>query len=490
MYTKQLFRHTLFFVLLIGLAACGSSDTITVVQDGPETVIPGDTSNAVTDEPFQEITIGLTDSVENFDPLFADNLSTMRVLSLIYDGLFTLDQSSEVVPAIADEVSVSDDGLEYRIQIKSNLFFHDGPAFQSGIGRRLQASDVKWAFERSAQAGVPTTASELLMNIQGYSSYAKEQRQLFEDRKRVLDEVSGIVVENPETLVFILDEPDEEFTRKLASPYLFIYPREAIETTGDKLSVRPLGTGSYIFREKTNSGRITLSLDKSDRAVDRLKQPLVDRVDFVTENQERTLFQQFARGEIHWIPEIGPQVSLQLTDGEGNLRSTYGDEYRISQTEAERSIFFYFNETDNGNLPWLKQRLYDADLSELDIHATFELGDEPEDLENNFEPESSYLIAYTDDVYVRAFLSQIQNEFIEPDATISLFEIRVPTNQVDMYTISSDSYHDTLIDQNSDYWLKMNSQITGIYLPAVSGIEGSAVPWKLFLEPVRVPEQD
>lgn len=489
MNTKQLFRNALFFALLIGFSACGTSDTVTVVQDRPGTVTAGDTADADTDELFQEITIGLTDSVENFDPLFADNLSTMRVLSLIYDGLFTLDPSGEVVPAIADEVSVSDDGLEYTIQIKSDLFFHDGPAFQSGIGRRLQASDIKWAFERTARAGVPTTASELLMNIEGYSSYAKEQRQLFEDRKRVLDEVSGIVVENPQTLVFILEEPDEEFTRKLASPYLFIYPREAVQTSGRGLSGNPVGTGSYTFRERTTD-RITLSLDNSERAESRLEQPRINRVDFMTGNQERTLFQQFVRGDIHWLPEIGPRTSQQLLDEEGNLQSTYGDEYEITQTDAERTIFFFFNETDDVNLSWLRERLYRADLSALDIHASFEQGEEPEEFERNSVPDSSYLIAYTDDIYARTFLSLLQNEFIEPDASINLFEIRVPTRQTAMYTISSDSFHDSLIDRNSDFWVKMNIPITGIYLPAVTGIENSTVPWKLFMEPVRVPEQD
>lgn len=490
MNTKRLFRNTFFLILLISMAACGTSDTVTVVQDRPGTATSDDAAEADTDELFQEITIGLTDSVENFDPLFADNLSTMRVLSLIYDGLFTLDQSGAVVPAIADDVTVSDDGLEYRIQIKSDLFFHDGSAFQSGIGRRLQASDVKWALERTAKAGVPAAASELLNNIEGYRSYALEQRLLFEERKRVLDEVSGIVVENPQTLVFFLEEPDEEFTRKLASPYLFIYPREAIETTGEGLSRSPVGTGSYTFTERTDSGNITLSLDNSEHAENRINEPRVNRIDFVTGNEERTLFQQFARGDIHWIPEIGPQISLQITDGDGNLKSTYENEYGITQTEAIRSVFFYFNETNHVNLSWLKDRLYSADLSMLNINASFELGEEQQEVENNSEPDSTYLITYTDDIYVRTFLSQIQSEFIEPDASFNLYEIRVPTRETAMYIMSSDSFHDSLIERNSDYWVKMNIAITGIYLPAISGIENSAVPWKLFMEPVRVPEQD
>ncbi|MEX0663082.1 MAG: ABC transporter substrate-binding protein [Balneolaceae bacterium] len=490
MNKKLLFRHVLFVALLIGLSSCGTTDTVTVVQNGPQTVTPGDTAAADTDEEFQAITVGLIDPVENFDPLFADNLSTMRVLSLIYDGLFTLDQTGDVVPAIADEVSVSDDGLEYRIQIKSNLFFHDGSAFQSGIGRQLQASDIKWAFERTAQAGVPSTASKLLTNIEGYNNYAKEQRELFEDRKQILDEVSGIIVEDPQTIVFVLMEPDDNFTRKLASPYLYIYPQEAVQTSGENLSMEPVGTGSYMFREKTDSGSMTLSLDTSEHSEARIEQPQVDRVDFVGGTPERTLFQQFARGDIHWIPEIGPQISLQVTDGDGNLQSTYDDLYGVTQTGAERTNYFYFHESGETNVLWLKDRLYNVDLSSIDLHATFEMTEEPENLEITSEPDSSYLVTYTDDIYARSLLSTLQNDFMDSDISLSLFEIRVPTNQTAMYTLNGDSFHDSLFDVESNFWVKMSSPITSLYLPAVTGIEENEVPWKLFMESVRVPEQD
>jgi len=490
MNKKQIFRHTLLLLLLISMGACGTSDTVTVVQDRPQSVTPQDTADVYTDEEFQEITIGITDSVDNFDPLFADNLSTMRVLSLIYDGLFTLDRSGEVVPAIADDISVSDDGREYRIQIKSDLFFHDGPAFQSGIGRQLQASDIKWAFERAAQAGVPATASDLLMNIEGYSSYTKEQRELFEPRKRVLDGVSGIVVENSQTIVFLLEEPDEDFTRKLASPYLFIYPRESINTGDQNLANRPVGTGAYTFREKTDDGRITLAQDRSENATNRLEQPRINRVDFVIGSEERTLFQQFARGDIQWIPEIGPEISLELTDGQGNLGTSYREIYSITQSQSARTLYFYFNHSDQVNLPWLKNRLNEAELTSIDLHATFEMNEHGGVFESDQEPDSTYLISYTDDIFARNFISRLQRDFIEPDASLNLFELRVPTDRTAMFVRSSDSFHDPIIQRNSEFWTKMSIPVTGIYLPTVSGIQDSEVPWKLFLESVRVPEQD
>ncbi|MEX2456022.1 MAG: hypothetical protein WD381_01860, partial [Balneolaceae bacterium] len=198
----------------------------------------------------------------------------------------------------------------------------------------------------------------------------------------------------------------------------------------------------------------------------------------------------FARGDIHWIPEIGPQISLQVTDGDGNLQSTYDDLYGVTQTGAERTNYFYFHESGETNVSWLKDRLYNVDLSSIDLHATFEMTERPENLENTSEPDSSYLVTFTEDIYARSLLSTLQNDFMDSDISLSLFEIRVPTNQTAMYTTNGDSFHDSLFDVESNFWVKMSSPITSLYLPAVTGIEENEVPWKLFMESVRVPEQD
>ena len=188
------------------LSGCGTSDTVIVVPDAPRTGIDDrDTIEAVTDD-FQQLRIGITEPVTNFDPLFADNLSTMRVLSLIYDGLFSLDRQGEPEPVIAIEVEISEDGLEYLITINKDLYFHDSTVFTAGVGRRLHANDIKWAFERTAHADVPQYASSLLMNVTGYRNYFLEQRQIYDRTKRVLDDVSGIVVIDQETISISLNE--------------------------------------------------------------------------------------------------------------------------------------------------------------------------------------------------------------------------------------------------------------------------------------------
>src|SRR5690554_4864377 len=87
------------------LSSCRTSDTVLVVEQAPSTDVAGQRE----DEPgvqatFVEISIGLIDPVTNLDPLFAEDLSTKRVIGLLFDGLVTLDRNGETVLNLASDI--------------------------------------------------------------------------------------------------------------------------------------------------------------------------------------------------------------------------------------------------------------------------------------------------------------------------------------------------------------------------------------------------
>ena len=484
MKTKQkLYSFSLLLIFALLLHACGPTDTVTVVEDTPRTDRP-ETAEEDTTEEFSQITIGLRDPVDNFDPLFADNLSTMRVLSLIYDGLFTLDENGELKKAIASDYSVSEDGKEYRIKINRDLFFHESAAFLSGMGRRISSSDVKWAFERTAMADVPPTAGNLLMNIEGYETFFKEQRKLYREDQRALDEVSGIRTPDNETIVIRLFEPDPEFLKKLASPLLFIYPREAVDAD---LANRPVGTGAYRMRTGQSNDSIVLTKDDSDRAANRLTQPDINRIDFIYAEDEGRLFQEFARGDIDWIPEVGPEIAKNVSDTSYNILPVYEDSYRLSSSSSSyRNTSIYLNNNLKGNLQWLKNRLSEFDGDSYEIRGSYKINTPTVNEDNTGEPDTAYMISFTEDFLVRSFLSTIRSNYLQPDAEMHFFDTRVADSRTAFYTRQSDSFHNPFISSDKDYWIKINSRVMQIYHPNIRGIEENAVPWKLFIEPVRV----
>lgn len=475
-------------LILFLIASCGTSEEVRTVEDSPRTTTERTPAEADTAEQFMEISIGLIDPVDNLDPLFANNLSSMRVMSLIYDGLLTLDKNGEVVNSIGADVSVSEDSLSYTFTINTDLFFHDNTAFMSGVGRRVQASDIKWVYERTARANIPPSASKLLMNISGYEDYFEEQRNIYDPDRRTLEGVSGIIVEDSKTIRFQLIEPDPDFQRKLASPYLYIYPREAVRDQDSSLKSDPVGTGAYQFENRTDS-TIVLSKANSDRVGDRLTEPRLNRIDFVIYSGESQLFQDFARGNVDWIPEAGPETKRVAFTADGDLSQGYRDNFSATSS-GSRQIEFFINDTQRVNIPWLKNRL--ADFDPDSVNATGEItvyqNPEPDNPDEVGEADSYYLVTYTSDLFARSLFTRLQDEYLEPDSEFSLSDISIPVSHTAVYSRSFDSFHNPLISRDREPWFMYNSPIYGLYYNNIEGIESHTVPWKLFVDQIRVEE--
>jgi oligopeptide transport system substrate-binding protein len=97
-----------------------------------------------------EVYVNLIDEPPSLDPTKqADSVSSMW-LGHIYEGLMSPDASGKnYVPAAAESVSVSPDGLVYTFKIRKNAKWHDGKA--------VSAKDFEFAFRRLVD---PKFASE------------------------------------------------------------------------------------------------------------------------------------------------------------------------------------------------------------------------------------------------------------------------------------------------------------------------------------------
>jgi ABC-type transport system substrate-binding protein len=493
MIRKFLHHQLLFLFLLILLASCGSSDEIIVVEQAPATQ-PSETEEPVTvndeEDNFKEVTIGLIDPVLNFDPLFARNLSSQRVISMMYETLLTLDRNGEPVPALAEEVDISEDGTVYTITLNRDRFYHDSNVFPAGVGRRIHARDVKWAFERSARTGVPETASNLLMNVNGYENYFLEQRTLYDQNRRVLEGVNGIQVADAATVLIELNEPDSLFLHKLASPFLSIYSEESIVNNSEGLANNPVGTGPYEIARAEDGTRIVLTAYESSNDQSERETADIDRVEFVYLESEAEMFQQFANGEIDWIPELSPGVQRQVLTENYELNSAYEEEYTAVQMDTERITAFYLNSRSTVNQDWLQSRL--AMLTPEDFYSEREITLRTDDfvMNENAEPEEQYYVMLTDNMFAKNALTELHNLVFQPESALVFIDIRVPTRLTSIYTRVNDSLHNSWNPIEAGHWLRMNSKIVSLHNKRVSGVEPTAVPWLLHLDDVDVTENE
>ncbi len=466
------FPLLLVLTLLLIISACGPTDTVTVVQDAPRIAL-AETAEDDDVEEFRQITIGLIDPVTNLDPLFAENLSTKRAVSLIYESLFTLNEIGEPVPALADTVEISENGLEYTIHLKENIFFNDSRVFTAGVGRRLHANDVKRAFERTAVNTVPEHASRLLMNVVGYRSFFTEQRSQHDVTRRVVDGVRGIEVLNQRSLVIRLNQPDELLLEKLASPYLSIYPQESVSTTGFSLTSNPVGTGPFRFRSMEN-GRIILSKNEHDRFQDFG----INRIDLVFKGTESELFQEFIRSNIDWIPEAGPLINRQVLDADGLLRSSYEDDFTLINNAGFRFTAVYINQYASAETAWLADRLRNSNEVNFRLNGTLDFRPELLPDDEPGEPKPEYFITNTENLTARVIFSEINSALVQPESSLSYLDIYVVIPEITLYSRTTDNVHIRNKDL-SGFWLSFETPVISLHSKRLSGIEPSAVPWLL-----------
>ena len=78
--------------------------------------------------------------IRNLDPAGSETVEQGEVLPNVYEGLMREIEGAQVVPWLASEVTVENEGLRYRFRLRPGIRFHDG--------RRLTARDVRFSFER------------------------------------------------------------------------------------------------------------------------------------------------------------------------------------------------------------------------------------------------------------------------------------------------------------------------------------------------------
>lgn len=173
--------------------------------------------------------IGHAESTDSLDPARGFTQTTGIVNKVTYDTLITFpdEDASELLPQLATEWSVSDDGLSYTFTLRDDVTFVSGNS--------LTADDVVFSFMR-------------LMNVQGNPSF-------------LADNIAGVVANEDGTVTISLESADPAFLSLLPNYAFAITDSQAIMAEGGSmeegaaesdtaeayLNGTSAGTGPYIL---------------------------------------------------------------------------------------------------------------------------------------------------------------------------------------------------------------------------------------------------
>ena len=222
-YFKVLFVSMLL-TLTIALGGCagdkeeeGSSQVATT----PALEAEEQASTATEDVEASQITIGIPQDLNSLDPNVAKGSGTQEILFNIYEGLYKPDSDGNLIPAVASDYTVSEDGLTYTFTLRDGVKFHNGNPVTVG--------DVKYTFEKCAGAETGEVLVSAFSNLE------------------------SIETPDEKTVVIHLTEPNKNFLAMISTVEAAIVPADV-----EDLETTPVGTGPYMFVSRSLQENVVL----------------------------------------------------------------------------------------------------------------------------------------------------------------------------------------------------------------------------------------
>ncbi|MDZ7801540.1 MAG: ABC transporter substrate-binding protein [Trueperaceae bacterium] len=266
-------RQSRLFVLLFALALALA--TAATAQDAPEPTYGG------------EVVVALTADPPGWDPTASTSQEIPRVVyHNVFEGLVRFDRNGDIVPALAEDWSTSEDGTKVTFVVREGVQFHDGTP--------LTLDDVVAKFERAWDPDSGHTHPEYYQTIQNITTD-----------------------EGANTVTFHLEQPSNSFLYDLARPDSIIYPAGSSDTQRSQ----PVGTGPFEFVSYREGSAVRLEAF-DDYYLDGV--PYLDAVTFRIIGDPNTRFAALQAGDVDMIgTALNPEQYTQL-DAHPDLKGTEG----------------------------------------------------------------------------------------------------------------------------------------------------------------------
>lgn len=183
--------------------------------------------------------------LQTLDPAKAKDLSTLFLVRQIFRGLTRLDDDLQPIPALAESIDISDDGLTYTFALRRDARFQDGTD--------ISAEDVAFSLTRALDPATTGGDASQLAAPTFLSDIAGAKELLAGEA----DTLSGVTVIDDLTLQIQLAQPRSTFLMRLATgPASVIDPDDLKK--GDDWWTDPNGSGPFIIDKLDLSSGMTL----------------------------------------------------------------------------------------------------------------------------------------------------------------------------------------------------------------------------------------
>lgn len=275
-------KYLLFIFVIVVLSACQNSST--------------------TDD-RKVFRFNMSSGLSSLDPAFSKDQATMWMCNQIFNGLVQLDDSLNVLPSIAQEYFISDDGLTYTFTLRDDVYFHEHTLFGQKKTRRVVAEDFVYSFQRIIDQKVASPGAWLFNG-------------------KVRDENPFVAI-NDSVFELHLKMPFRPMLGLLTLQYCSVVPKEVVEYYGKDFRTIAIGTGPFKMRKWQEGEALVLIKNpkyfESDSSGNSL--PYLDgiRISFLTDRGIE--FLQFLQGGFDMVNGLDKSFIDKAVDAHGNLKA-------------------------------------------------------------------------------------------------------------------------------------------------------------------------
>ena len=276
---KKKLMALLLLVSLLGavLTGCGDSSTEKAPEDGQN-----ETGSTEAVAHANEITVGIAQDLdESLDPHKAVAAGTKEVMFNVFEGLMKPTSTGDLIPAVAEDYTVSDDRMTYTFTLREGVKFHNGET--------VTAEDVKYSIDRCADTSEGDPLVEAFSVIQAVE---------------ILDE---------RTVAITISEPSNEFISYMTTAIL---PADS-----DQQDTAPVGTGPFKFVSRTAQDAIVL--EKFDEYwgppayLDKVTYKIIENADSIMMSLQSGAIDMFAHLTSTQVAQLGDDFYVE--EGTMNL---------------------------------------------------------------------------------------------------------------------------------------------------------------------------
>lgn len=243
--------------------------------------------------------------VASLDPAFAKSQSTMWAAHQLFNTLVEIDDSLHIIPALAKSWDISDDRTVFTFHLRTDVVFHDDPAFQYGKGRRMTAEDVAYSLYRIIDKKVASPGAWIF--------------------NRKVDSIQPFKAIDDSTFQLKLLRPYNPILGIISMQYCSVVAKEAVEKYGIDFRRHPVGTGPFEFVAWEEGQALVYKKNphyfEKDSAGNTL--PYLDGVKISFYDSKATEFLLFRQKQLEFINDIEASFKDEVLTKRGTLRKEW-----------------------------------------------------------------------------------------------------------------------------------------------------------------------